>query len=331
MFLRLKRIVPLLLVLSLLLVGCGKTDSPEPDASPSGQNGSDSGNSEKTDPGTSGDVSDPGTTVSDPSSPTGAVSDTKTLIGLADACKTEGDRFTNLLMDETAAYFYGMSGTVLSSLRLAAERILWLKGEGENFASLAEGSRYTDWDTIAEICYASPYPYYFEGLLYDVQGETEKASELYSYSSIMTNFPEEGLDFYFLKDMTIDDLYKLRDELRQKEEDLYSQYTPVLYGLERSVYNGISEYLFADAMEKLEQEKYRDAFILARYAVRQNPKSEEYWILAVIAALSADEPYLAIAFLDEGFKYFPESEKLTVLLNSIKDIDAEIAKEVNEE
>ena len=101
MFLRLKRIVPLLLVLSLLLVGCGKTDSPEPYASPSGQNGSDSGNSEKTDPGTSGDVSDPGTTVSDPSSPTGAVSDTKTLIGLADACKTEGDRFTNLLMDET--------------------------------------------------------------------------------------------------------------------------------------------------------------------------------------------------------------------------------------
>lgn len=330
MFLSLKKIVPLLLVLSLLLSGCSNTDSPKPDSSPSEQNKSDSESSGGNTPGTSDGVI-PSGPASYPSSPEGAVSDTRSLITFADSCKSEGDRFSNLMMDETAAYFYGMSGTALSSLRLTAERILWLKGEGENFASLADGSRYTDWDTIAEICYASPYPYYFEGLIYDVQGETDKASELYGYASIMPNFPEEGLNFYFLRDMSITDLYTLRDELRVKENELYSEYFPVLYGYERTVYNGVSEYLLADAIEKLEAGQYRDAFISARYAVRQNPRSEDYWTVAVVAAMSADEPYLAVSFLDEGLKHFPDSEKLDILKKSINDMAAEIAKEVGEE
>lgn len=324
MFKFLKKTVPIILVLTLVLSGCGKGGDDKPEQ-PSETNGTQDSSSEVT-PGDTSTGQQP--TVSDTSSE--SVTDPKAFLNLYDVCVSQGDRFTNLLMDETAAYFYGMAGTAVSSLRLAVERILWLKGEGESFASLSEGSRYTDWDTIAEICYASPYPYYFEGLIYDVQGETEKATELYSYAAIMTNFPEEGLNLYSLKDLSIDDLYKLRDELRKKEDSLYAVYTPTIYGYERSVYNGSSEYLFADAMEKLEKEQYREAFISARYAVRQNPKSEDNWVVAVIAAISGEEPYLAVTMLDEGLKYFPDSEKLDILLKSINDMSEEIEKEVGE-
>ncbi|MBO4413610.1 MAG: hypothetical protein J5830_02780, partial [Clostridia bacterium] len=70
------------------------------------------------------------------------------LIKLADLGVKNGERFEKLLMDETSAYFYGLAASAVSSLRLAVERILWLKGEGDDFASLSEGSAYTDWDEI---------------------------------------------------------------------------------------------------------------------------------------------------------------------------------------
>lgn len=325
MFKFLKKTVPVILVLTLVLSGCGKGGDEKREQS-SETNGTQEGSFEAA-PGEASTGQQPA--VSDMSSE--PVSDTKALIEFFKTCVGEGDRFTNLLMDETAAYFYGMAGTAVSSLRLAVERILWLKGEGENFASLSEGSRYTDWDTIAEICYASPYPYYFEGLICEIQGETEKASELYQYASIMANFPNEGLNFYFLRDMSIEDLYKLRDELREAENSLYTEYYPVLYGYERSVYNCMPEYLLADAIEKLEKEQYRDAYIAARYAVRGNPKNEDFWMVAVVAAMSTDEPYLAVSFLDEGLKYFPDGKKLDILRKSINDMADEIAKEVGEE
>jgi len=232
------------------------------------------------------------------------------LMETAEICVGQGERFTELLMDETAAYFYGFAASIVSSMRLAAERLLWLKGEGANFEEVAGGSRYTDWDTIGELCFASPYPYYFEGLIYDVQGESEKADEAYSRAAVMTNFPDEGLDFYYLKDLSVSELYKLRDELRKEENEIYGAYSPVIYGYERSVYASSAEYLFADAYDLLENENYEAAMIPARYAVRQNPKSEDNWALAITAAVCADKPHQAFIWLEEGLKYFPDSEKL---------------------
>ena len=249
------------------------------------------------------------------------------LMEAVDICVSQGERFTGLLMDETAAYFYGFAGATASSMRLAVEKILWLKGEGDDFASFAADSRYTDWDTIAEICYASPYPYYFEGLIYDVQGEAEKADELYGYASVMTNFPEEGLDFYWLRDLSVSDLYKLRDELRKIEDGIYGKYTPMITGYERSVFCGISQYLYYDACELFVNESYEAALIPARYALRMDPKMENYWILAVTAAIGADRPHLATVWIEEGMKYFPESEKLGALLKSLQAIDSGAVKE----
>lgn len=246
--------------------------------------------------------------------------DTDDLVCIARDCVVLGNRFSDLMMDETAAYFYGFAGTVVGSLRLTVERVLWLKGEGEDFASLSEGSRYTDWDRIAELCCASPYPYYFEGLLYDFQGKTDEAAEAYTYASNMTNYPAEGLDLWYLKDMSVGDLYALRDELRKEEDKIYEVYTPVFYGYERSFYASFAEYLYADAAELFEAGRYPESVIPARYAVRINPKNEDHWTQAVASALYADDPHQAAAWLEEGLKYFPNSEKLDAFYKALTDL-----------
>lgn len=246
----------------------------------------------------------------------------KDLLKTVDVCISQGQRFQNLLMDETAAYFYGFAGSAAGSMRLAVEHILWLKGEGDSFDALTAGSRYTDWDPLGELCFASPYPYYFEGLLYDVQGMEKEAGEAYSRASIMTNFPDGGLDFYYLKDMSVTDLYALRDKLRATENGIYEYYSPVIYGYERSVYASSAEYLLLDAYELLEHESYEAAMVPARYGIRQNPKNEDGWVIAVTAAMYADEPYQAAKWLEEGLKYFPKSEGLGILRKALTDISA---------
>ena len=231
-----------------------------------------------------------------------------------------GKKFDNLLMDETAAYFYGFAGASASAMRLAVERVLWLKGEGEDFESLASGSRYTDWDEIAEICYASPYPYYFEGLIFDLQGKTEEAAKAYASSSVMGNFPEKGLNFRYFAEKSNDELYKLRDKLRGYEEEIYGAYRPVLYGYGRTPYNFSAEYLVADAMELCEAGKYAEAMVPARYAVRIRPTEPECWICAITAASYADEAYAATKWLEEALRYHPDHAGLKALASSFTDI-----------
>lgn len=247
----------------------------------------------------------------------------KEFFKLIEQSEKYGKRFDDLLMEETSAYFYGFAGASASAMRFAVERLLWLKGEGEDFDSLTAGSRYTNWDEIAEICYASPYPYYFEGLIYELQGKTEEAAKAYLNASVMGNYPEKGLDFRYLRDMSVTDLYALRDKLRGCEDGIYEKYRPVLYGYERTPYNFSADYLCADAMELLDAGKYGEALIPAIYAVRIRPKTAEFWICAITAASYADEAYKATKLLEEALRYFPDHEGLNALASSFKDVNNE--------
>ncbi len=238
-------------------------------------------------------------------------------------CLDKGERCEKLFLDETAAYFYGFALSSAGSMRLAAEKILWLKGEGNDFSEVCAGSRYTDWDTLAAICYACPFPYYFEGLLHDIRGETEEDARLYSYASVMDNFPEKGLDFYYLRNLSVPELYALRDELRGLEEAVCAEYAPDFYGFERTVYNFSAEYMRACALDLLEREQYAEAVIPARYAVRFGHLDVSNWITAVTAAIGAEDFYRAASWLGEGLSYFPENETLLGFKSAILDVAEE--------
>jgi hypothetical protein len=166
--------------------------------------------------------------------------------------KEAGDKMANEGLDFQALSMYAFAGASLSSCRYAVEYILWLKGEGDNIAAVIEGSRSADWNEIAAVCYASPYPYYFEGLVFHVQGKNDEAKPCYTAALLNPAYPEDGVDFYYLKDMEVADLYKLRDELRAKETEVYALITVSPARIERDEYSFYPEYLRAKSKEALE-------------------------------------------------------------------------------
>ncbi|MBO7376842.1 MAG: hypothetical protein J6V01_07030 [Clostridia bacterium] len=232
-------------------------------------------------------------------------------------CKKSGDSFDGLTMEESAAYWYGYAGAALGSLRLAAEKILWLRGEGDSFASLAEGSRFTDFSDLERLSPSSPYAWYFDGLIYDVQGIKDEAEARYAAASSMLNYPDEPFDFHFLKDMPIDSLYSLRDRLRASEDELYEVFDPELSPLPADPVLGRPEYLISYVIVLTGEGKYEDALPFARELIRIAPFEEVNWKSAVLTAVSAQDAVSAVLWLREGLGYHPESKDLLDLKRSL--------------
>ena len=55
-------------------------------------------------------------------------------------CLEKGKRCEKQFLDETAAYFYGFALSSAGSMRFAAEKILWLKGEGNDFSEVTSAT-----------------------------------------------------------------------------------------------------------------------------------------------------------------------------------------------
>jgi hypothetical protein len=72
-------------------------------------------------------------------------------------------------------YYYGLALAEVSALRLCADHILWLKGEGETVDEIIGAAPYADWNDIVAAGLGSPMPFYFEGLLFKVQGKDAEA------------------------------------------------------------------------------------------------------------------------------------------------------------
>ena len=233
--------------------------------------------------------------------------------------KERGDRTAELGLPVHSEYYYSFAGASVGALRYAAEYILWLKGEGDTLASFTSGSRYTGWETIAEINYASPYPAYFEGLLLEIQGKYEESTEPFAWASVMPAFPKEGLDFYYLKKMSVDSLYELRDALRALEDAIYSSYTPALTGAEwdRNMFD--TEYLIARSREEILRADYEKALWYAENALKADPFTETVWHNAAMCSTYALDLGLAGGYVDEGLAVFPQDETLLMFKESMID------------
>jgi len=234
---------------------------------------------------------------------------TKAMIDMRD----EGKKLAEQGLDFGAQSLYAFSGSSLSSLRYAVENILWLKGEGESIEDITNGSRYAGWDEIAAVCYASPYPYYFEGLLYHVQGMEDESTACYTSALLNPAYPKDGVDFYYLKNMEVADLYKLRDELRVMENDVYALYALRPARIERDEYTYHPEYLRAKSREALERGDNADALAFARAALTNNSVDPLNFRNAVLCAIAAGDVDSAIGFLNAGLQFAPGDEGLLTL------------------
>ena len=242
--------------------------------------------------------------------------------------KKYGDEAAELNLTVQSEYYYSFAGASVSSFRYAVEYVLWLKGEGDTLDSFTADSRYSGWDTIAEINYSSPYATYFEGMILDFQGKHDEAVTPLAISSIMPMFPEEGLDFSYLRTMEVDALYDLRNSLRELEGTIYGTYTPSLTGREWDKYLFDEGYLLAKSEECVQGENYTEALFYAKQALKTNPFEVKNWRNAAMCALTAEEISLMGAYIDEGLAVFPEDEKLLLLKEMINDAleDMEVSK-----
>ena len=293
-----KRILTLLLAL-LLMLSLGACKNPNQDDLPSGD-----------DPA----VGD-GTSYSD-------------FMEVMGDIKKYGDESAELNLTAQSEYYYSFAGSSVSAFRYAVEYVLWLKGEGDTLASFTADSRYTGWDTIAEINYSSPYATYFEGMLLDFQGKHDEAVTPVALASIMPMFPEEGLDFSYLRTMEADALYTLRDSLRALEDTIYGAYTPSLTGREWDKYLFDEEYILEQTYTSVQANDYGTALYYAKQGLKANPFDAKIWRNAAMSALYAEELTLMGAYVDEGLAIFPEDESLLALKQMM--IDALEDMEVSE-
>ena len=242
--------------------------------------------------------------------------------------KKYGDESAELNLTAQSEYYYSFAGSSVSAFRYAVEYVLWLKGEGDTLASFTADSRYTGWDTIAEINYSSPYATYFEGMLLDFQGKHDEAVTPVALASIMPMFPEEGLDFSYLRTMEADALYTLRDSLRTLEDTIYGAYTPSLTGREWDKYLFDEEYILEQTYTSVQANDYGTALYYAKQGLKANPFDAKIWRNAAMSALYAEELTLMGAYVDEGLAIFPEDESLLALKQMM--IDALEDMEVSE-
>ena len=242
--------------------------------------------------------------------------------------KKYGDESAELNLTAQSEYYYSFAGASVSAFRYAVEYVLWLKGEGDTLASFTADSRYTGWDTIAEINYSSPYATYFEGMLLDFQGKHDEAVTPVALASIMPMFPEEGLDFSYLRTMEINDLYTLRDSLMALEDTIYGAYTPSITGREWDKYLFDEEYILEQTYTSVQANDYGTALYYAKQGLKANPFDAKIWRNAAMSALYAEELTLMGAYVDEGLVIFPEDESLLALKQMM--IDALEDMEVSE-
>jgi tetratricopeptide (TPR) repeat protein len=230
--------------------------------------------------------------------------------------KAAGDQYAEKGLTLGAQSCYAFAGASLSSLRYAVENILWLKGEGDSIEAVTEGSRYAGWNEIAAVCYASPYPYYFEGLLFQVQGKNDEAEPCYTAALMNPAYPDNGVDFYYLKDMEVADLYKLRDELREKENEVYTLITQSPVTIERDQYSFFPEYLRVKSEQALESGDNTAALAYAKAAVINDSLDPLNYTSAVLCAIAAGDLDAAGIYLDAGLLIDPEDEGLNQILSA---------------
>ena len=234
--------------------------------------------------------------------------------------KRMGDDYAESGMKLQAQHYYGIVGSSVGAMRLAVDHILDMKGENKYLDDVAGAEDtnvtakpiYKDWESIAAISPASPYPYYFEGLIYHIQGNESKAREAYQNALINPLFSENSAAFYYLNELSIDELSKMRDELAVIESDLYEIFTPRPYGLERHPMNYNDEYLRAKAKDVLEKEPngYTEALRYYTAALRVNPFDAKNYACCALISIFNNDVDAAITCVNEGLWVDEDNKEL---------------------
>ena len=224
----------------------------------------------------------------------------------------QGNEYEELGLKIQADYAYGWAAASVSSMRYCVDSLLYLKGEGKSLEETVEG-RFGDWEEIASMNYASPYPWYFEGLVYNAQDKNSEAQSCYEKAIVNPAFSAENDEaLSVLLVMPVKELEQLKSKLTELEDEIYAAYEPEKSTYPRKELGFDDKYLRILARESLaaNPEDYRAALQHYEAALRVNPFEGDNFVGCALMSLSMDEIDKAFYYVNEGLYVDPEHEGL---------------------
>lgn len=228
----------------------------------------------------------------------------------------KGDEYTDSGLQLQADYSYGWAAASVSSMRYCVDCLLYLKGEGKSLEEVV-GGRMGDWDEIASLNYASPYPWYFEGLVYNTQGKSDAAQSCYEKALLNTAFsPEHDEALSVLHVMSVKELKSVKDKLTELEDKIFAAYEPEHTAYPREELGFSDSYLRTLARECLLREPtdYRGALRHYEAALRVNPFEGDNFVGCALMHLYLGEMDETYFYVNEGLFVDPEHEGLNTIV-----------------
>lgn len=223
-------------------------------------------------------------------------------------------------------------GGLLSALNKFSEKMDLLTEKADSIENVYEAKDKADqakaeaelihgmWDQIAAQSPSSPYPYFFEAVLFDYRGEKEKAAEYYANALLNPNSPEKPWDFRFLVDLSQKELNALSKRLKEKEELLRQSFVPEISLRKRDFHSWDDTYLCSLAIDTLKADSTAvgAAFGLYEAALKANPFEPACFIGCAYLSAKMGNGRQAAYYINEGLLIDPGHEGLNMLLKAYK-------------
>lgn len=249
-----------------------------------------------------------------------------------------GDQLAGIGLTVQARFFYSFAGASMSAFRFTLDQLLALNGgnlsavasdsgpDSASADSVLEAGSLQDWDTIAAVNFACPFPYYFESLIWQFKGEQDKADSCFNNAWINPYFPREGIDFSYLENYSADKLEALKKEAVTLENSIYGIYGGGISPIERNPMNFSDQYLRTLAEESLKQypDNYDRAMMFYATALQVNPFETKNFTALAILALYAGDLDTAYDCVNEGLWINKDDEALNKLAEALQQAGKEV-------
>jgi len=233
------------------------------------------------------------------------------MTGLYDQATTyEGDG-----LPRVADYLYGTADAGTAAMRFMVDNLLFKAGDGASLGDVV-GDRLADWDAIAALGYASPYPYLFEGFIDEANGDTDAATTC--YMSAVAN-PQLMEDSAYLKTMILLDksaLKRIKTKLTALEDEINAVYAPLDVSIPRDLNNYDDTWLRGQAWTAAQAGDEDTALAFYRVAIAVNPYNGDSYAGAAIVALHMHDGAAMIGYVDDGLLVDPQNDALNKVLQA---------------
>ncbi|HBR03135.1 MAG TPA: hypothetical protein DD738_11020 [Ruminiclostridium sp.] len=224
----------------------------------------------------------------------------------------QGNEYTDLGLQLQADYAYGWAAASVSAMRCCADNLISQKSEGRSLEEISDG-RMTDWNEIASMSYASPYPWYFEGLIFNAQGKNDEAQACYEKALLNPAFSaehDETLSVMLM--MSVEELEATREKLAALEDKIFAVYKPEQTVYPREALGFDDVYLCTLAKECLASDTtdYRGALRHYKAALKVNPYEGDNFVGCALMHLYLEEMDEVFFYVNEGLFVDPEHEGL---------------------